>query len=276
MDLSLFLWNCLMACLAAAGVCYLAAFHQAILLSFVIILSLFAGVQFWGASHHDAVETMGFIKLIFLLPLGLGSLLTFACLSKARQEKSLSWFTHYINIAVAANIFIMIATPDAGTYRGLLSRVVCIVLLVWLLQEMARGRFQTTLFDAGFFIFRASPLNWVLCHAFYRIALLSLPAFDSLSYLLLEPLSLATMFGLYRLHRKRYPLPYYFGFADTLVVTTLAVLSRYSIPLPFQASGPHIISLSQNQLDILFVPIQIAVIGFAVRAIRLNKRAKPR
>lgn len=259
-----------MATLAVAVVCYLASFHQTILFAFVIALSLFASFQFVGASYRDPIETMGFIKLIFLLPLGLGSLLVFARLSEDRQRRYRVWFARYVNFAVAANIFIMIFTPDGDTWRGLISRFVCLTLLVWLLQEMAQKRFQTAHFDAGFFIFRSSPLNWVFCHACYRIALLSLPVFDSLHYLLLEPLSLLTMSVLYRLHQKRYPLHYYFGFADTLVVTTLAVVSRYPIVSPFELDGPHVASLSQVHLDIIFVPVQIAVIGFALRAILTN------
>lgn len=275
MDLTPLLWNGLTAILAVALVGFLASFHRAILLAIVVILSVVTSVHYAMTPAPDAVETMGFVKLMFLLPLGLGSLLTFAVLSDERQTKALRWFTAYINFAVASNIFIMIFTPDDGTTRGIISRVVCIVLLVWLLQEMAKVRFQTTRFDSGFFIFRSSPWNWVLCHACYRIALLSLPAFDSLSYILLEPLSLGTMVALYHLHKKRHPLPYYFGFADTLVVTTLAVLSRYPIPQGFSSTGLKVPTLSEAQLDILFVPIQIAVIGFALVAIRSNTRRQP-
>jgi len=107
------------------------------------------------------------------------------------------------------------------------------------------------------------------------MALLSLPAFDSLAYLLLEPLSLGTMVALYHLHKKRYPIPYYFGLADTLVVTTLAVLSRYPIPSPLRGSGLPLPSPSEAHLDAFFLPIQIAVIGLALWTIVSNTRAKP-
>jgi hypothetical protein len=267
MDLTPILWNSLMATLAVALACYLASFHRTILFALVIALTLLVSFQFSRAPYRDPIETMGFIKLMFLLPFGLGSLLLFACLSEVRQKRSQVWFARYVNFAVAANIFIMIFTPTGETWRGLISRIVCLTLLVWLLQEMARKRFQTTHFDAGFFIFRSSPLHWVLCHACYRLALLSLPVFDSLHYLLLEPLSLLTMSVLYRLHQKRYPLHYYFGFADTIVVTTLAVVSRYPIAPPFQLHDAYVVSLSQNQLDMIFVPVQIIVIGIALRAL---------
>ncbi|WP_244288419.1 hypothetical protein, partial [Leptospira congkakensis] len=169
-----------------------------------------------------------------------------------------------------ANIFVMVFAPDSGTYRGLFGRFVCLALLIWLLQEMAKERFQTTEFNRGFFIFRSSPLQWIYCHAAYRIALLSLPTFDSIQYLLLEPLSLAAMFFLYRLHKKRYVLHYYFGFADTLVVTTLTVLTWYPIRFPFVQNGPYLRSLNQNQWDIVFIPIQIIVFGIVLRAILKN------
>jgi hypothetical protein len=261
-----------MTTLAVAVVCGLASFHRAILLGIVILLTLISSHRYAMNPAPDSIETMGFIKLLFLLPLGLGSLLIFSCLSEDRQKKSLPWFTHYISLAVTLNIFIMMFSPDGGTLRGLVSRAVCVVLLVWLLQEMAKARFQTTQFDSGFFIFRSSPLPWILCHAAYRFALLSLPAFDSLSYLLLEPLSLTTMVALYHLHKKRQALSFYFGFADTLVVTTLAVLSRYPIPSPLKSSGQNVSLPSEADLDLLFVPIQIVVIVFALWAIFSNWR----
>ncbi len=82
------------------------------------------------------------------------------------------------------------------------------------------------------------------------------------------------MYALYRLHEKRYPLSHYFGFADTIVVSTLAVLSRYPIPPPFAPSGPTLASPDQNLLDLAGVPLQLAVIVFALRAIRNNTLTK--
>jgi hypothetical protein len=276
MDLNLLLWNGFVAILVVALVTCLAVFQRAILLTVVIVLSLVSVIHYAIEPAPDAELTMGFIKLMFLLPLGLGSLLIFALLPDRLQAKALHGFTHYINFAVTSNIFIMIFSPSGGTVRGIVSRALCLVLLVWLLQEMGKVRFRTTQFDSGFFIFRASPVKWVLCHACYRIALLSLPTFDSLSYILLEPLSLGCMVALHRLHKKRHPLAYYFGFADTLVVTTLAVLSRYPIPSVLNPNGFSLPRLSETQLDIVFIPIQIAVMGLALVAIRSNTRTKPR
>ena len=271
--LTLLLWNSAIAILAVALVCYLASFRQTILFMLVLAFALLAGIQFTDDTHQNPIKIMGFIKLMLLLPLGLGAVLVFASFSEDKQQRFLLPFSRYINFAVATNIFVMVFTPDGGTYRGLLSRFVCLTLLVWLLQEMAKERFRTTQFDRGFFIFRSSPLQWVYCHAAYRLALLSLPTFDSLQYLLLEPLSLSLMFVLYHLHKKRYLLHYYFGFADTLVVTTLTVLTWYPILPPFEPKGPYIRSLTQNQWDMIFIPIQLAVIGLAFRAIFKNQPA---
>ncbi|EMY70063.1 hypothetical protein [Leptospira vanthielii] len=269
--LTLLLWNSSIAILAVALVCYLASYRQSILFLLVMTISLLAGIQFTYDTHQNPIKIMGFIKLMLLLPLGLGAVLVFASFSEDKQQRFLVWFSRYINFAVVANIFAMVFSPDGGTYRGFLSRFVCLGLLVWLLQEMAKERFQTTLFDRGFFIFRSSPLQWVYCHAAYRLALLSLPTFDSLQYLLLEPLSLILMFVLYHLHKKRYFLHYYFGFADTLVVTTLTVLTWYPILPPFEPKGPYVSSLTQIQWDMIFIPIQLTVFGIVLRAIFKNR-----
>ncbi|MCW7470236.1 hypothetical protein [Leptospira kanakyensis] len=267
MDPTLLVWNCAITILVVAFVCYLASFRQTILLMLVMAFALLAGIQFIFDPHHNLIEILSFIKFMLLLPFGLGAVLTFAGFSENKQQRFLLWFSRYINFAVVANIFAMVFTPGGDTYRGYLSRVVCLVLLVWLLQEMEKERFQTTQFDRGYFIFRSSPLQWIYCHAAYRIALLSLPTFDSLQYLLLEPLSLVVMFVLYRLHKKRFALHYYFGFADTLVVTTLTALTRYPILPAFKMGEPFI---RQSQWDMIFIPIQLTVIGFALRAIFKN------
>ncbi|WP_244310308.1 hypothetical protein [Leptospira noumeaensis] len=270
LNLTLLIWNSSIAILVVAFVCYLASFRQTILLMLVMAFALLAGIQFIFDPHHNLIEILSFIKFMLLLPFGLGAVLIFASFSEDKQQRFLLWFSRYINFAVVANIFAMVFAPDGDTYRGYLSRVVCLVLLIWLFQEMAKERFQTTKFDRKFFIFRSSPLKWIYCHAAYRIALLSLPTFNSIQYLLLEPLSLLVMVVLHRLHKKRYPLHYYFGFADTIVVTTLTLLARYPILPPFEIKGYYITNLQKYQWDMIFLPIQLAVIGFAIRAIFKN------
>lgn len=273
-DLVLILWNSAVAIVAVSLVCYLASFRKTILLMLAMTLMLLAGIQFISKLQHELIEILGFIKLVLLLPLGLGAVLAFAMLSVDKQQKYLLPMTRYINFAVTANIFAMVFAPDSDTYRGLLSRFACVTLLVWLLQEMSKVRYQTTQFKRGFFIFKSSPLHWIYCHAAYRIALLSLPSFDSLQYLLLEPLSLFIMKVLYHVDKKKNPIHYYFGFADTLVVTTLTLLTRFPILSQINIKGPYVISLSQNHLDFVFIPIQLTVIGFALRAILKNHYQK--
>ncbi|MCW7462148.1 hypothetical protein [Leptospira limi] len=270
-DLFLLLWNQVIAILFVTVVCYLAVYLQKLLLFFIFTLSMYAGIQFLSQSTHDMISIMGFTKLILLLPFGLGAVIGYVSLPNSKQQKFLPWFTRYINFAVLGNIFVMIFSPDGGTYRGIISRIVCLFLLIWLLQEMTKVRFQTTATNQRTFTFNSSPLSWIYCHAGYRIVLLSLPTFVSSNYLLLEPMSIVVMVVLYYLNKKRYPLSYYFGLADTIVVTTLTVLMRYPFPPPFQLSGPYMTNLSEQQLDMLLIPIQLIVIVFVFRAIYMNK-----
>ncbi|XDD47613.1 hypothetical protein AB3N60_05915 [Leptospira sp. WS39.C2] len=271
LDLTLLFWNNLVSILVLIFIIYLAINYQFILFFITTALSLIVALLFLFQSNKDPITNMGFIKLILLLPLGLGVVIGFICLPESKQQKLLPWFTSYINFAVLTNIFVMIFANDGGTYRGIVSRFVCFFLLIWLLQEMAKVNFQTSKINQNIFTFNSSPLSWIYCHAVYRIALLSLPTFDSTNFLLLEPMSLVVMVVFYQINQKRFPLPFYFGFADTIVVTTLTVLMRYPIPLPFQLKGPYFANLSEYQWDMIFVPIQLVLIGFVVRAIYKNR-----
>lgn len=270
-NLSLLLWNQTIAILFVTLVCYSSIYRQKLLLFIVITVSLLTGIQFSLQSHHDMVSIMGFTKMILLLPFGLGAVIGYVSLPKSKQQKYLPWFTRYINFAVLGNIFVMIFSPDGGTYRGMISRFVCFFLLIWLLQEMSKVRFQTTETNQGMFTFNSSPLSWIYCHAGYRIVLLSLPTFVSSNYLLLEPMSILVMVVLFYVNKKRYPLSYYFGLADTIVVTTLTVLMRYPFLPPFHLNGPYLANLSELQWDLILIPIQLIVIGFVLRAIYINR-----
>lgn len=270
MDLTFLLWNSLIAIFFVTLVCYLAKYYQTILFFTITALSLIVAIQYSLQSHKDLIAIMGFSKLILLLPLGLGAVIGFVSLPESKQQKFMPWFTHYINFAVLTNIFVMVFAPDGGTYRGIVIRFVCFFLLLWLFQEMAKVRFQTTQINQKIFTFNSSPLSWIYCHAAYRMALLSLPTFDSANYLLLEPLSLIVMVFLYHLNQKRYPLPYYFGLADTIVVTTLTVLIRYPILPPFESKGLYITNLTENQWDMIFLPVQLVVISISLRKIYRN------
>lgn len=271
-DINLLLWYNAVAFLFVMVTTYLVLFRQTILLTLVFTLTLFACLQSIGNLLTSPIKNLGFIKLMLLLPMGLGVILLYIRLQNQKQNKFQLWFSNYINFAVLLNIFAMVFTPDGGTYRGQLSRFVCLILLFWLLQEMGKKRFQTIHFDQGFFLFRSSPLQWIFCHAAYRITLLSLPTFESQKFLLLEPLSLIVMFTLYRFHKKRFALNQYFGFADTIAVTTVTVFSWYPILPPFETNGPYFKNLNQNQWDMILIPLQLMVIGFALLAIFKNTK----
>ncbi|WP_244288400.1 hypothetical protein [Leptospira congkakensis] len=99
-DLTLFVWNSTIAILVVTFVCCLASFRRTILLMIVLAITLLAGIQFVYNSHHDLIKIMSFIKLMLLLPLGLGALLSFSILSENKQRRFLLWFSRYINFAV--------------------------------------------------------------------------------------------------------------------------------------------------------------------------------
>ncbi|TGM80210.1 hypothetical protein EHQ99_10965 [Leptospira bouyouniensis] len=267
----LFCYNSI-AVLFVMAITYLVMYRQTLLLILVFAFTLFVCIQSFGKFFSNPMQNMSFIKLMLLLPMGLGVILLLIRLPKEIRNQYYIWYSNYINMAVLLNIFAMLFTPDGGTYRGYLSRLVCLALLIWLLQEMRKKRFQTIHFDQGLFLFRSSPLHWILCHATYRIVLLSLPSFETQKFLLLEPLSLIVMFSIFSFHKKRFALEQYFGFADTLVVTTITVLSWYPILLPFKTNGPYIKNLNQNEWDMILIPLQLMVIGFALLAIFKNTK----
>jgi len=164
-----------------------------------------------------------FVKVMCEMPLGLGAVMVFAALSPQTQMQHIGWFTAYVNFAVLGNIAMMVAVPADGTVRGVGSRFVCLVLSVWLGLEMHKVNWQTVRFENGAFIFIASPLKWVLCHAVYRFIMVSLPIFENLCYMLLEPFSLTFMVLLHHGYARvggheNHPVSFYFGYSDTLVV----------------------------------------------------------
>ncbi len=264
--------NCLLG-LLLAFFCYLMLTHRRILLLLIGILTLVLTLQFRYSSDQQPEAWMGYIKMLALLPLGLGSIVSFGLLPEPMRRRCLFSFSVFINGAVAGNILMMSFTPSSGTYRGLCGRVTCVLLLIWLLCEMAKVRWHTVRSEGPYFIFTASPLSWVLCHAIYRFSLLSLPSFESLHYLLLEPLSLGVMYLFYRTQGRRHPLSYSFGMADTLVVTVFALGSRLS-----ELMGHKIPRLSQDisslhAYDLSFVALHCLVALVALRAIGIHWRS---
>ena len=270
MELAVPLWNLLLSLMLSVLAVFLASVRREGLFAAVILLSLYAVRQVLLAPDLDPRQLMGFVKFVCILPLGLGVVLAYGLLSEERQKLWSKAFHVYINGAVIANICMMMLTPSGGTNRGTAGRVVCLLLLIWLCQEMRRLEWKTSESKRGFFIFRAAPLSWIICHALYRISLLSLPIFDSLNYLLLEPLSLFAMYVLYRVQVRQYPLAQSFGYADTLIVTVLAGTSQY-VELPsIWIHLPAVFSGFRYELDGMMVPMQILVAGFSLWAIVQN------
>ena len=226
-----------------------------------VVLTLFLRASL-SSSNDKAmwVDVAGLGKLLCELPVGLGSILLFATQSVSTRRAHQRAFATFVNLAVLGNIAMMALLPGGGTFRGETSRAACLMLCAWLLLEICRVGWLACVpvsegrqCGQGVFIFTASPLKWVLCHALYRAVMVTLPAFDTWRYLQLEPLSLGCMCVLHsyltRLPSESPPVAnvnqamkregghknvpdadvfHYFGIADTLVVATLGTLSHLS------------------------------------------------
>ncbi|OQE85240.1 hypothetical protein PENNAL_c0024G10186 [Penicillium nalgiovense] len=160
-------------------------------------------------------------KTMCLLPLGLGSVLTFLIADRSLQTRFLPAFTTYINFAVYANIGMMVGTPAGGTLRGMCSKITCVALFVWIVQKGHRVGWKTVIVHDNLFVFTAVSKSWIFAHACYRFILLTLPCFGSgRRYRLLELYSLTLTFALSS--TSKLPFEYFFGMADTLVVPAIA------------------------------------------------------
>lgn len=252
----------------AALAWYLAAYHRRFLLGLVLISATLIISAFIQKTTHDLYDWMGIVKLVSVLVFGLGVILGFSLLSDKVQEKWLRGFTSYVNFAVLGNILMMVFVPVGESLRGIASKFTCVLLCVWLLQEMRKNQWQTVKFDQGYFIFNSAPLPWILCHSIYRLGLITMPIFSTLRYILLEPLSLLCMYGFFKIQGKRFPSPFYFGLADTLVVAILAVAEKLLTGLGSQ----YTFSLAPYTLllEWIFIPLEIVVSVIALRSIMKN------
>jgi hypothetical protein len=173
----------------------------------------------------DKTSTAGeMTKTMCELPLGLGSVLAFLVANRFFQIQYLPAFTTYINFAVYANIGMMVATPTDGTLRGTCSKITCVVLFIWIIQQGQRAGWKTVVIHDNLFLYTAVSKSWTFAHAVYRFVLLTLPCFGSgRRHRLMEFYSLALTFCLYITQsNSNFPFEYYFGMADTLVVPTIA------------------------------------------------------
>ncbi|CDM30358.1 hypothetical protein DTO013E5_9539 [Penicillium roqueforti] len=215
----------------------------------------------------NTTATLGeMTKTMCLLPLGLGSVLSFLAADRSLQTKFLSAFTTYVNFAVYANIGMMVGTPTGGTLRGMCSKITCVALFVWIVQKGHRVGWKTVRVHENLFVFTAVSKSWIFAHACYRFVLLTLPCFGSgRRYRLLELYSLALTFALSS--TSKLPFEYFFGMADTLVVpaisgwsaiaTTFNLIPRYTVNDDFLSSsiGPG--------TDAFLSAVSLAVAAFA-------------
>jgi hypothetical protein len=195
---------------------YGCAIRNRVLLLLVVVVVSATIVAF------DRKSTVGeMTKVMCELPLGLGSVLAFLVANQSFQARFLPAFTTYVNFAVYGNIGMMVGTPADGTFRGVCSKVTCIALFIWIIQQGQRAGWKTVSVHDNLFVFTAVSKSWVFAHASYRFVLLTLPCFGSgRRHRLLELYSLALTFTLSS--TSGLPFEYCFGMADTLVVPAAA------------------------------------------------------
>ncbi|KAJ7281866.1 hypothetical protein C8J57DRAFT_84545 [Mycena rebaudengoi] len=215
----------------------------------------------------DKTSTIGeMIKIICLLPLGLGSVLGFLVANRSFQTRFLPAFTTYVNFAVYGNIGMMVGTPADGTLRGMCSKVTCIALFIWIVQQGHRARWKTIVRHDGLFVFTAVSKSWIFAHAIYRFILLTLPCFGSgRRHCLLELYSLTLTFALSS--TSNLPFEHCFGMADTLVVPAAAGWSAIATIfnlIPQDAINNNLLSnRSGTDADAYLSALSLAVAIFA-------------
>jgi hypothetical protein len=224
----------------------------------------------------DKTSTAGeMIKIMCELPLGLGSVLAFLVAKRSFQTKFLPAFTTYVNFAVYGNIVMMVGTPGDNTLRGLCSKVTCIALFLWILQQGRRAGWKTIVLHDNLFVFTAVSKSWILAHAIYRFVLLTLPCFGSgRRHRLLEVYSLTLTFALSS--TSHLPFAYCFGQADTLVVPAVAAWSAIATTFKLIPHDTKHKDLASNHIgkgaDACLSAVSLAVAIFACVKIAIASR----
>ncbi|KFY02767.1 hypothetical protein O988_01916 [Pseudogymnoascus sp. VKM F-3808] len=228
----------------------------------------------------DKTSTAGeMIKIMCELPLGLGSVLAFLVASRSFQTRYLSAFTTYVNFAVYGNIGMMVGTPADGTLRGMCSKVTCVALFIWIVQQGYRVKWKTIVLHDNLFVFTAASKSWIFAHAIYRFVLLTLPCFGSgRRHRLLELYSLTLTFALSS--ASKLPFQYCFGMADTLVVPATAGWSAISTTFNLIPRDAKNKGLPSNRIgtdaDVYLSAVSLAVATFACFQIATAPRRGPR
>ena len=212
------------------------------------------------------------IKIMAELPLGLGSVLAFLVASRSFQVSYLPMFTTYVNFAVYGNINMMVGTPAGGTIRGLCSKITCVALSVWILQQGREVEWQTIMLHDQLFVFTAVSKSWIFAHAVYRFVLLTLPTFGAgRRHRLLEVYSLSMTFALSR--ASGLPLEFCFGMADTLVVPTAAAWSSIATTFDLiKRDAKDAPSLFGQRADMTLSALSLAVAVFSVSQVAHSPR----
>eukprot|EP01137_Pigoraptor_chileana_P004731 Opistho-2@2720 len=221
---------------AVASATVLARLHPtALVASGLALTSYLVSRYLLTRSHRTLLQWGGLLKIIAVLPLGLCAVVAYGLAPMHWRQRNLWWFNVYINAAVFGNIAGMLFVPAGGTMRGRTTRIACASLVVWLVKEASSQGWQTVRYnDDGAFLFTAAPLTWIVCHALYRAVLVTLPSFESVRYIIMEPASLATMASMHwawsagHEHTGGSPINMgaYFGYADTLVVACMSATSK--------------------------------------------------
>lgn len=207
-----------------------------------------------------------FAKMTLLLPAGLGTLLSYRVWFD--YARYLGPFSMLINTAVLVNIAMMALLPNTSSaLRGRLHRPTCLALVAWLWLEMSSVGFLTCEFSpSGLFVFNSSPMAWILLHACYRFVMITLPNFDSQRYLTLELYSLSTMCFLSWLDHGAHGPESYFGYADSIVVPSVAITSAL-FPMEHRPSPRVQALLASPRFDALCAAVQCLVLAVSLQHI---------
>lgn len=206
------------------------------------------------------------VKTAALLPLGLGSVLAFLVASRSSKTKILPYFRTYVNFAVYGNIVMMVGAPTGGTLRGICSKVTCVVLFLWILQQGYRVGWKTIRLHDRLLVFTAVSKSWIFAHAVYRFVLLTLPCFgNGRRHRLMEFYSLALTYALSS--TSNLPFEYCFGMADTTVVPAAAgwsAIARTFDLIPREGSNTQLPPKNIGETADLFLSaVLLAVAIFA-------------
>lgn len=231
-----------------------------LLLICIIWFSVSQVIEFNVLTKHTISQWGELAKLLGTVPFGLGAVCLFRTLSDDLQPEQLLRIRTYINFAVIGNILMMLFTPPGSTWRGYLGKGSCVLLTTWLAQEINSKLEQSVGFDQGILVFRAVTMPWICCHSLYRLSLVSLPAFSSLKYLIMEPLSIGFMIIFWSVYGKsrEQPVYFYFGVADTLVTAAMSTVS-FALKNFDSKESMSYSAESHKVLDKIFCPIHLGI-----------------